>query len=205
MNWLRRRERGGEAVSLVIDEDPVSPRVVRRSPGGAALFDGITPDRSHSILDLGQATNSSLQFYSRYARWIRFADLLPPELTQDEVAEAIVRIPRHEDRAYDLVVAWDLLDRVEPTRRPGVMERLAAVSSPDARLFLVVDSPREVARPPLRFGFEEEDQIWSEEAEGAPTTWRPPLPAEVEGLVAPFQVVRAYTIRVGMREYVARR
>lgn len=205
MNWLRRRERGGEALSLVIDEDPVSPRVVRRSPAGAALFDGITPDRSHSILDLGQATNSSLQFYSRYARWIRFADLLSPEMTQDEVAEAIARIPRHEDRPYDLVVAWDLLDRVEPTRRPGVMERLAAVSSSDARLFLVVDSPREVARPPLRFGFEEEDQIWSEEAEGAPTTWPPPLPAEVEGLVAPFQVVRAYTIRVGMREYVARR
>lgn len=205
MNWLRRRERGGEAVSLAIEEEPLSPRAVRRSPGGAALFEGITPDRSHSILDLGQATNSSLQFYSRYARWIRFADLLWAEMTQDEVAEAIDAIPRHEGRAYDLVVAWDLLDRIEPSRRPGVMKRLAAVSSPHARLFLVVDSPREGARPPLRFGFEEEDQIWSEEAEGASTAWPPPLPAEVEGLVAPFQVVRAYTIRVGMREYVARR
>lgn len=205
MNWLRRREREIEAGSVATDEISIPERIERRSAGGAALFEGVEPDRSHSILDLGQATNSSLQFYSRYARWIRFADLLAPEMTQEEVAESLAAIPRHQDRPYDLVIAWDLLDRVEPARRAAVMERLAAVSSKHARLFLVVDSPREGSRPPLRFGFESTDRIWSEVAEGRATAWPPPLPAEVESLVAPFQVARAYTTRIGMREYVARR
>lgn len=204
MNWLRRREREAVAVPLATEEPPPT-RHERRSPGGAALFEGIAPDRSHSILDLGTATNASLQLYSRYARWIRFADLLSPEIPPEELAEALEAIPCHPERPYDLVIAWDLLDRTEPEQRSRVIERLAEVTGERARLFLIVDSPRDEPRPPLYFGFVAADRVWSEEANAPPTPRHSLLPAAVEALVSPFQVMRAFTTRAGMREYVARR
>src|SRR5688572_18340707 len=46
------------------------------APGVAALLDGVGEDRNHAVLDLGTATDPNLRAYSRFARWIRFADVL---------------------------------------------------------------------------------------------------------------------------------
>ena len=208
MNWLRRR---GEVLDPPATAAPQPParavaaaaeRIERPTRGVATLFDDLREDRRHSILDLGTATNSSLQVYGGLARWIRFGDLLSIASEAGEVEAALASIPPHPHQPYDLILAWNLLDRIAPETRPRVVQRLLELCDPAARMHLLAEMPGEGARQPLRFGLEATDRLWYEPAGEPVPAWPPLLPAEVERLVAPFQVARAFTTRVGFREYM---
>lgn len=115
---------------------------------------------------------------------------------------ALASIPPHAHRSYDLILGWNLLDRVAPDTRPRVIHRLLELCDPAARMHLLAEMPGEGARQPLRFGQAEVDRLWYEPVGDPVPAWPPLLPAEVERLVEPFQVARAFTTRVGFREYV---
>lgn len=208
MNWLKRRGAPEAPPAPVVPRPSsvavaaASERVERPTRGVAELFADVAEDRRHSVLDLGTATNSSLQVYGSVARWIRFGDLLAIASDAQELEAALDSIPPHPHRAYDLVLAWNLFDRVAPDLRPRVVERLAEICDPSARMHFLVEMPGDGPRQPLRFGLEAADRLWYE-PDGAPiAAWPPLLPAEVERLVEPFRVARAFTTRVGFREYV---
>ncbi len=80
------------------------------------------------------------------------------------------------------------------------MERTA----PDARLHLVVRADDTLARP-LRFTLLDVNKFRYEPTVAAPLPRPRLLPAEIARLLAPFHVVHAYTLKNGLREYVAAR
>lgn len=204
MSWLRRPERIQTSTAPAPVES-VPGRVERTTPGLAALFEGVKEDRSHAVLDLGPASESSLRVYGRYARWVRFADLLSATPSDGEWSAALADIPEQPQRPYDLVFAWNVLDRLPPEARPDLISRLTAITAPDARLYVIVESGGDGPRPPLRFSLLDANRL-SYEPVGRPLPTRPPLlPAEVERLIAPFKVMRAFTSQIGLREYVAAR
>ncbi len=184
-------------------EDVVRGPVERATPGIAALFDGVPEDKSHAVLDLGTAADSSLRVYSRFARRIRFADMLA-EVRSPHGWDALPgALPLQPERPYDLVFGWDVLDRIFPEQRPLLVQRLAEVSSLDARLHLVVESTERASAHPLRFALLDVDRMRCEPTNSGRPVRRPLLPAEVERLLAPFQVLHAFTLKGGLREYVA--
>ena len=179
------------------------PPLVRAAPGVAALFDGLRRDGSHAVLDLGPATESQLRVFGSFARQVRFADLLTTPPHGEAWSAALRALPPHPHRPYDLVLAWNVLDRILPEERPSLIERLAELTAPAARLYIVVDGSGTPFSPPLRFTLVGVDRV-HEEAIGAPeATHAPLLPAQVERLLRPFEVSRGITLRSGMREYVA--
>ncbi|HSR43263.1 MAG TPA: hypothetical protein VLL48_13840 [Longimicrobiales bacterium] len=201
MSWLRRL---GRAPPPEPEEEEGGPRPVERAaPGISALFEGVRADRSHTVLDFGPASEGSLELYSRYAQRIRFADLLTAPPGGSSWTEALDAVPRYPGHPYDLVLAWNLLDRMAPEQRPAVVERLADLTGPGARLYMVMDSSGGATTQPLRFTLQGTRRVSQEPAGPPHPAWRRPLPAEVERLVAPFRVVQAYVLRLGMREYVA--
>lgn len=178
----------------------------RRVPGVAALLSDIRWDRGHAVLDLGSATGSSLDVYQEFAERIRFADLLT-DREREPFGSALDRLVSRPDPPYDLVFAWDALDRLRPRERGRFVEAVEEITTPDARLHLVVDATERRGRrqPRHRYGLIGVDRVQCEPA-GSTTPERDPLlPAQVEDLLAPFQVVRGFTLRGGLREYVAAR
>ncbi|HUF76400.1 MAG TPA: hypothetical protein VMM35_08980, partial [Longimicrobiales bacterium] len=135
------------------------------------------------------------------ARRIRFADLLAAA-SQGGWAGALSDMPAQPDRPYDLVFAWDILDRLAPEERPRLVARLAELTSRDARLYVTVDASGRSTTEPLRFSVVDVDRLRYESAGPSRPSRSPLLPAEVERLLAPFQVVRAFTLKGGLREYV---
>ena len=123
MGWLRRLTQG-----LSASETPLREPSERSSPGLAALFKDLRADETHSVLDLGPASDSSLRVFSRFAGRARFADLLRAAGT-DEWAGALAGLPEQRDQPYDLILAWDILDRLPKEERPVLCKRLAEVSS----------------------------------------------------------------------------
>jgi hypothetical protein len=202
MDWLRRTGRSDD-LDVATPGEPDPAAIERTTPGVASLLEPVSPDRTHAVLDLGPATGPSLRVYSRFARRVRFADLASTATSAEEWAAAVDALPAQPQRPYDLVFVWDVLDRIPPTERPRLLQRLAELSAPDARLFAVVDSSGNATAHPLRFTLLDVDRMRFEVAGPAEPAWPPLLPAEVERLLAPFEVVHAFTSQVGLREYVA--
>ncbi len=202
MEWLRRIGRHPPPPAAASDESVLGP-VERATPGIAALLDNIREDRSHAVLDLGPASDSSLHVYSRFARRVRFVDLLAADPTPEGWAAALRAVPAQPERPYDLVFAWDILDWLGTEERLRLVERLAELSAPDARLHVVVEAPENATPHPLRFTLLDVDRMRAEPVISARSAGPPLLPAEVGRLLAPFQVVRAFTLKGGLREYVA--
>jgi hypothetical protein len=84
-----------------------------------------------------------------------------------------------------------------------LVERLAEVSAVDARLHVIVDAAEDDLRQPLRYTLVGPDRMLCEPT-GPPQPARGRmLPAEVERVLKPFHVIRAFTLKGGLREYVA--
>jgi hypothetical protein len=201
VGWLRDRRSGSERETD--EQASYTPQVRRPAPGIAALFDGVTEDRTHAVLDVGGAGGAHFRLYSRFARQVRFAELVPTPPHGSDWSAALRRLAPGGQRLYDLVLLWNLLDRIWPEERPAFMEELDRVTLPGARLYAVVDTSGRQTAPPLRFTLLDVDRVLEEETGPPEPTHAPLLPAEVERVLAPFEVMRAITLRSGMREYVA--
>jgi hypothetical protein len=204
MDWLRRIGRApGPAAPG--PEDALPAAIEGASPGVAALFDGLSADGTHSILDLGPAAESKLRVYSPFARRMRFTDLLAAAMSPSGWTAALGALPPQPERPYDLVFAWDILDRLPPEGRPRLMERLVELSAANARLHLMVEASEGATTHPFRFTPLDIGRMRYEPS-GPARPARPRLQsAEVERVLAPFHVVQAFTLKVGLREYVAMR
>ncbi len=204
MDWIRSQHRTRAGQSRHEESGEPSPvPVVRAAPGIEALFHGVDPDGSHAVLDLGPAAEPHFRLYREFARRIRFAGLLPrlPYGSALEVAERA--LPLGPRQPYDLVLAWNFLDRLTPEERPQVVDRLARITAPRARLYTLVEASGSPSVRPLRFTLLDLEHISQEPAGPSEPAGRELLPAEVDRLLAPFEVDRAFTLRTGMREYVA--
>ena len=205
MDWLRRT---GRVTPLETTAQPESKpdQTEGAAPGVAVMLGELSEDRSHAIVDLGPATGESLGVYSRYARWVRFADVLgeawrPRE--QRSVAGLLQQIPANPQRPYDFVFAWDILDRLFAGDRPRLVEWVADVTAPGARLHVLVRTSENAPMQPLRFSLLGTDRLRFEPTSPARLPPSKLLPADVAKLLAPLQVVNAFTLKTGFREYVA--
>jgi hypothetical protein len=204
VNWLRRAWRGPpKEVDAGPPEEEEPERLERAAPGIAAFFDGLKEDGSHAVLDFGAGGEGSFRLYCRFARRIRFADMLRNPPRGKRWTEALNALPPPPAGKYDLVVAWNLLDRLTPAEHQTLIKRLVHITRPGARLYVVVDTSGEARVHPLHFSLLDLDRV-SYRVDGPLVGANPPLlPAAIERLLAPFQVEHAFTLRRGLREYVA--
>lgn len=201
MSWLQRLRPGSAAPS------PSSKGAVRGATEGAApgmveLVDELSQAEDYSVLDLGQASDESLQAYGRFSRWVRFAGLTGGESTPGSRTGIAARLPTPEE-PYDLVFAWDALDRLPAEARRRLVDRLAHITNEGARLHLVLAAPDTETVRPLRFTLVEPGRMRYEPLGRARPGWSRLLPAEVEEVLEPFEVVRRYNLKGGFKEYVA--
>jgi hypothetical protein len=205
VSWLDRTRGDRSAGDKEDDQDPDDAPVARKSPGLARLFEGLHDDGRHSVLDLGPADGRQLRLLGRFGRQLRFAGLVPREKDDTEWLESVRRLPAHPRHPYDVVLLWDLLDRLPAEDRRPVMERLAKITAPDARLYTVVDASSAATVRPRLFRMVDLDRV-TQVATGPPEpAGKPLLPAHVERALKPFQVIHAFTLRGGLREYVAKK
>lgn len=205
MDWLRRAERRGPPPEREQEEE-ASEAVETAAPGVAALLDGVAEDGSHAVLDLLAAAPSSLSVYSRFARRIRFADL-PGYATsvrgRGSVAGLLEAVPPQPERPYDLVFAWDVMDRLFAEYHAPLIARLAEVTAPNARLHVVVRATEANTTRPLRFALLGKDRMRYEPTGPAQPTRPRLLPAHVTHLLQPFRIAHGFTLKGALREYVA--
>lgn len=205
--WLDRlgRKISSESSSVSGEEEPDEldrSRITGSTPGVAALLETVEADGSHSVLDLGPAMASSFRLYRRYASRIRFADLFG-EWSTGGWKGSLAAIPVQEDYPYDLILGWDVLDRLPSEGRRELIDTLADLSAPGGGFHTVIHASRSQTIRPLQFGLLDVDRMFYEPASSSQLSRTPILAAELARLVEPFQVTRAFTLKGELREYVA--
>jgi hypothetical protein len=169
----------------------------------AALFDGVRPGSVRAILDLGPARQAHIQLLGRFARQLRFAHFVNAGNFGETWADAIRDLPGNPEAPYDIVLAWDVLDRLGPDDRAALIARLAEVTAPRARVFFLIDASGAPVRPPRTFTLTEATRVVQTDTGPAQPAFPELLPAAVERLLGPFEVMNAFYVRGGWREYVA--
>ncbi len=204
MDRSRRGGSGSAGAGTSEDVEEAFPAPVERAaPGVASLLDGFEADGTHSVLDLGAASESSFRLYATFARRIRFADILADPSSFGSLSSRLDALGPGRQEAFDLVLAWNILDRLGEEGRSRLLARLVRVTTPEARLYVLVDASRRPSTYPLQFTLLDRDRVLQRSV-GPPLPSHPELlPAEVERVLVPFKVSHAFTLRQGWREYVA--
>ena len=202
-SWIERlRFRAPREVEPAEPDDAAPAPVERSSPGLGALFALLREDGRHSILDLAPASDRHLRFLGRYSRHIRFAGLVPEPPTGEGLASALAALAPNPSQPYDVVLAWDVFDRLDRSERSSLVALLAEFTAPGARLYAVVDASGAPTVQPVRSTIVDIDRV-AQHPVGSPRPARPQLlPAHMEGLFSPFEITHAFMLRIGLREYV---
>ncbi len=184
-------------------EDEASPPYLdRASPGLEGFLSGLREGRDHSVLDLGPSVESNFRLYSRFARQIRFADFLTHPPRGAAFAAALQSLDPPPGRVFDLVLVWNFLDLLVPDERERLINRLDQITGWGSRLFVVVDSSGAEVTQPQRFTVLNPGRLRQEPIGHLQALRFPLLPAEVMRVLSPFEVLHAYTLRHGLREYI---
>jgi len=204
VDWLRRTGRpAGRADPAPVE--PESEAIEGAAPGLAALLESVGEHRELAVLDLGPASESSLRWYGAFARRVRFADFLSDGRRSQQyasLADRLAALPPQPHHPYDVIMVWDVLDRLVGEDRQRLVRRLAELSAPDAVLHAMVLAPEHATLRPQRFTVIETGRIRYEPTSPLRLPRVPVRPADLAPLFAPFRIVRAFTLKGGLREYL---
>ena len=192
------------------------------------LLDRLGDDRKFGVLDLGPAHGTTVEFFSQFSCKLYIADLYrsltalradagtkssradASESTEDD-EEAAERervrlfeqlLPYGEDARLDLILAWDLLNYLQPEEIAALSRRLARFSHAETRLFAMIAMHREIPARPCAFRIRNVQTLEYD----APSPRSRPAPRHAEPtlqrLMAGFEVSSTCVLRNGLQEYV---
>ena len=201
---LRGGDAGGIAAAEALGDPEIHP-----SPLLGELLERCEPDRGLRVLDLGPASCRNLEHYSAFASVVRFADLrgaaihgetaAPDDLGFGQKLDVLLPL---SDRAFDLVLAWDVLNYLDGDRAPRLVRHLAAIAGPGARLHALVVTASTLSSEPLGYQIVSPGEVaYGAGKQPVPAPQLPP--AKIERWLEPFRVRRSVILRHGVRELLA--
>jgi len=183
-------------------------------PGLVARLDG---ERKFRVLDLGPAHGLTVEFFSRFSCKLYIADLyrtlqsyrIEPvdDEEEDEEDDRLSKIfsellPYDPYTRFDLVLAWDLLNYLEPREIEALSRRLGRFSHAATRLFAMIAIHQEIPARPCGFKIRDSETLEYDtvtpETRSAPRYKEPTLRRLMPG----FEVGSTCVLRNGLQEYV---
>lgn len=190
------------------------------------LLEELGEDRKYGVLDLGPAHGATVDYFSQYSCKLTIADLYhslmayraepgverPPgraEEPEDEAEAAAERVrvfeqllPYDGDTRFDLILAWDLLNYLEPEEIGAIGQRLASFSYGKTKLFAMIAMHKEIPARPCAFKIRDaetlEYEALAQRTRPAPRHTEPAL----QRLMTGFDVASTCVLRNGLQEYV---
>jgi len=182
---------------------------VYSSPGFQALCGRFQDTDMLDILEMGPACGRNLEFWSHFSHSIFVADLrdsLPLPSLEDEREyqkpewHAILNLPA--GRNFDVILVWDLLNYIDESALPGLIDYLHCYCKSGTILFtMIIDQPQ---MPEDNYVF----QIMDVEHLGYKAIYSPLRPCSrlqprvVENTMRGFRTVDSYRMRHGIIEYL---
>lgn len=181
-------------------------------PVFGVLMDVIDKHGGAAILDLGRAHSAQLELLAPYRCKLYFEDAheLIHGLAGGDEAEADLSRLRQwlaqwtaaEPETLDAVLAWDVVNYLEPPLFAAFIERLAPLLRPGALLYFLVYTRPDMPAQPLHYKAIATDRLAYRPSNG---TVRPAprlSQMEIKRRLPTFKVVKSVLLRSGVQEYL---
>jgi len=184
------------------------------SPALARVAEHLARGGKRQVLDLGKALQHNLDFLSQFPTRLFFE---PLEDVLSDVRAGTVRVEPDSapppppfaglfvypaEVRFDLILAWDLFDYLEPEHIDALCERLSPHLARDCLLFCLVSNQAEIPAEPRRYRILTEGRL----------AYEPRGPARIPGpqhsamalkaRLPDFSLERSFLLRNGMQEYL---
>lgn len=214
MTWLRRDEGVGEpsAASASVGTAPAAPEEIGHAAPGLKQALERLPRPGASVLDLGPALESNIDFFNRLGARLRIADL-ERSLREEDLWQPPAKLAAWERAVeptlaagdaerYDLVLAWDLPNYLGRERWSTVARRLVERLAPGGMLHLLARTGKQMPATPSHFRWVEIDRIREEPRDAALVT--PPRfsHGEIERIHSGLAAARSFLDKHGLQEFV---
>jgi hypothetical protein len=182
---------------------------VHASPGFRSLCQHFLDMTNLDILELGPARGCNIEFWTHFSTSIFVADFrarlpLPPLEEEQEFPESewhrILEIPA--GRYFDIILAWDLMNYIEATSLPGLINHLNRYCKQGTILFtMLIDQPQ-MPEDSCVFRIIDEENL-GYETSGSGLRECPRLqPRVLENTMRGFRTSDCYRLRHGIIEYL---
>jgi len=163
------------------------------------------------VLDLGPAVGANVEFLAQFQCRLHIADLYHSlrerfERTSTDTTSPATRLtaelPPVDHEPFDLILAWDLLNYLDPEEIRVIGEHLARICHRDGVVFLMISTARQIPNLPCRYSIVGDGMLRydckSASQRSAPGYKEPDL----ERLLPAFEVETSYLLRNGYQEYL---
>jgi len=198
-----------------IPQEPSSgPREeVHGSPALESLVERLERSAPPSILDLGPAVGSNVEFLSRFSGRLSIADLhgslaadegLAVRFHEQPVGVLADLLPPvgPDDPGHDVVLAWDVFNYLNREQMDALGAHLARLTRPGAHLLALVATALEIPAEPVVFKIEDRNHLRYIVSGPRPRKSPRWAPSELGRSLAGFSVDRSYLLRHGVQEYL---
>lgn len=207
------RSRVETASPEAIPPEPPGPVVdIYSSPGLEEALRGKPDDESYKVLDLGPSVADNVEFVSSFASYLQIIDAIDRNPSASDFGgggfgrlSALQALFDKHRRSFSLVLMWDVLNYLSIDQAERLIQSVAELCLPGARLHAIVFATNTMAAIPNRYRIIDNARIAYEKATteqlGAPDL----LPAAVGKLLQGFRVEHSFVLQHGVHEYVASR
>ena len=197
----------------VIPPEPQGPVIdIHSSPGLEEALRGVPDDGSCKVLDLGPSVADNVEFVTSFASYLHIVDAIDRDPAASTLAgggfgrlSALQSLFDHHRRSFGLVLMWDVLNYLSNDQAERLLQSVAELCLPGARLHAIVFATDTMAAAPNRYRIVDSARLAYEpvttELRGAPDL----PPAAVEKLLKGFRVEHSFVLQHGVHEYVASR
>jgi hypothetical protein len=188
------------------EEISVPPVAVHTSPALADVLGRMADRHDCRVLDLGGAVPRNIELLAGFARHVRVVDVFRAleelrESADEEVSPDGLIDPRWGP--FDLVLAWDVLNYLDPRDGRDLVTAIADLCPTGAILLALILSGPDMAARPTIYTVVENDALEYRYETTARSLCPRLKPANLERILGPFRVERSFVLRHGVQEYVA--
>ncbi len=195
-----------------IPAGPAVPQLaVYKSLGLNALLQQLEGMSGYSILDLGAACGTNVEFWSQFGCKIFVEDLYhsalpylgraaeeeePPQLPLPEILEF------SPETRFDVILAWDLFNYLEAPHIEAVVHYLAQFCHPGTYAVAIMSVQQQRPAEPNRYKIVDTEHVAYEPRSAVMRTSPRYQPRDINRLMAGFRVSSSFLLRHGVQEYV---
>lgn len=205
--WRSRDET--EAITPKEEAVDPGPRIRRhRSPGLLEALGPLRSDGTSTVLDLGPAVGDNVVFFSGRVARLQIVDALRRGRSGDcanGTLKTLQDLEPTRSRAFDLVLAWDVLDYFAKDKVAALIDLLARLCRPDARIHLIVSGSDTMPARPTLYRIVDAENLSYERANDDEVGSPNQTPAVVDKMLDGFRIEHSFVLRHGVHEYVAAR
>jgi hypothetical protein len=194
---------GGKGATAQVEAGPE----VHRSLALPIVLATLARGHRLNVLDLGTAIGGNVERLSEYGCKLYIEDLYASKSSASEGTSLDAEFFQQflappEGTQYDIVLAWDLFNYLDRKELALLAARLRHYCRPGAQLFSLISIHKTIPAQPIRFRFQDGDELVYERRT---TVERPGprfQPAELNTMLQGFHVDRSFLLRHGIQEYL---